>query len=127
MILPRFIVTALAKLSLRLQEGLAVGEFEGIRIAETKSAPAPHFVETITSALELLRLVDPYRFQRVKKRIKWIVNARLEDPIGARFHHRTFTCLIDYADQPGAEQQFLAAWYASVVVHEATLGMIVSV
>jgi hypothetical protein len=115
------------KAQLWLQSTCEVARFDGIILSDlrTPKSRTPHFRETILAALRLLKATDAYRFQRVKRRLTWIVHHTLDRRGCAEYRHATRTCAIDFLE-PSADYdlEFLTAWYASVLVHEATHGVI---
>jgi hypothetical protein len=111
------------------QESAEVASFEGIRISDLGSGKqSPAFRETIIAALDLVKRLDPRRFQRVRRHIDWIVNTVSTDG-GARYVSRSRTCEFDLEDPVclgAASHEFRTGWCASSLVHEATHGLIAS-
>jgi hypothetical protein len=117
----KYIVSLLKRAQYRLQTSSEVARFEGIALADLREE-SPHFRETILAALCLLKEIDPLRFARVQREIAWIVNCTLAID-GAEYHHETRTCKIDFEER-AAGYEFAIGFYAAVLVHEATHGVI---
>jgi hypothetical protein len=84
----------------------------------------PFFRQTFAGALEVTRLKDPRRFRRVCRYIKGIVAL----PIGhahAGYLENLKVCGVRFQPPPSKEKlPNWWAWYASILVHEATHGLI---
>jgi len=102
-----------------------VGSFDGIPLVSTNQKVGD-YVRVISSSLELIRERDPRRYARVKAQTCWIVD--WPHPSGAGsglYQHRIKATQIDFEFRPKAgDELFHAAYYAKVIVHEATHGMI---
>jgi hypothetical protein len=98
-----------------------VGECAGVLLVEFWHCE--EFAGTIVEAMKLVERTDPRRFDRVKQRIKWIVNKRLFRA-GAIYGHATRTCFIDFHRVCDWDSQWAVGWCALLLVHEATHGLI---
>ena len=98
-------------------------QFEDIRLCDL-SYGGPDFKRVLIGALQLLKDIDPRRFLRVNRHLKWIANEPLAQP-GAQYRHLTQTCSFDFV-KPESESDipFWIANHASVLVHEATHGVL---
>jgi hypothetical protein len=108
----------------RLYKQHDVGCVEGIILVDLYD-DTPFFRETITSAIKLIKQNDQRRFARLKKYIALIVHTTR--PFGgAGYFHTKKVCEIDFSPQPKSEYevQFYAAYYACVLVHESTHGVL---
>lgn len=107
---------------LSLQAKNEVARFEGIIISDPQEKVL--FRETVLAALHLIKDLDPRRFRRLQKYIKWIVNVMLPYG-GAEYAYSMRTCKIDFEKtiwEPwGKEGTILCA---TTLVHEATHGAI---
>jgi hypothetical protein len=115
------------KAVLWLQSTSEVARFDGIIIADLRNRKnrTPHFRDTILGALRLLKSTDACRYERVRRRLTWIVHHTLAIRGSCEYRHDTRTCAIDFLE-PSAmyDSEFLTGWYASTLVHEATHGAI---
>jgi hypothetical protein len=94
-------------------------EVHGIRIADFGD-PEHDFARHIRAALELIRTVDPRRFERVQ-RLRWIVNRASPDGAGwGAYHHLTRQCDIDFVPYEGVADDMIAVTYAGTIMHEST-------
>ena len=112
---------------LRLQSSSEVARFDGIILADLRShrSKARHFRDTLLAALRLLKATDPRRYTRVQKHLSWVVNMTLSRHGAAEYRHMTRTCASDILEVSHENDlEFLAGYYASTLVHEATHGMI---
>lgn len=107
---------------------IAEGEiFEGIKIIDVSlhREVDQRFRANTVKALELINSVDPRRFHRIQRQIKYIVNC--EGLKWASYDRGLKSCEVDYSriDDTSNEQWYL--WcYATTLVHEATHGAIYS-
>ncbi len=100
-----------------------VGEHDCIILVEG-TEQCDEFVDTIVEALQVVETTDPRRYARIKERIKWIVNQPLYRS-GGRYECETQACLIDFHHTGcGWERKWAVGWCASLLVHEATHGVI---
>jgi hypothetical protein len=102
-----------------------VGHFERIPLVSMVENSTP-YVRVSTYALKLIRDHDPKRFRRVVDQTRWLVDAALSG--GAycgSYQHRIKATQIDFKLDPSVgDELFHAAYFAGVIVHEATHGMI---
>jgi hypothetical protein len=117
------------KILLWILKSSEIAKFDGIILADPRNRDnrTPHFQEIIFAALQLLKATDRCRYARVRRRLAWVTYARLAIRGSAEYAHSTRTCSIDLLE-PSADYapDFLAGWYASILVHEATHGEIAS-
>jgi len=111
-----------------LLKGKLEGEFyEGIKIvdASLRRDIDKRFCVNTVAALRLIESLDPRRFRRVQREIKYVLNC--EDWRWAYYTRALRCCNIDYGsiDDTGNEEWYLR-YYASTLVHEATHGAIYS-
>ena len=122
MFLPTSVQALLNRYLLRLQRTSEVDRIEGIILADTQDSLL--FRSAVPAALQLIKNLDPRRFRRVQRYIKWIVNCPLPYG-GGQYHYPTRTCRLDFektAVEPDPE--YAAAAVASILVHEATHGVL---
>lgn len=81
------------------------------------------FEEIIGFALDLIRDHDPKRYQRVKSEINWIVNSTIPSKYGGMYQRSVKACLINF-DNYSEDFKIVSAFYAGIIVHEATHGFI---
>jgi hypothetical protein len=100
--------------------------YEGIRIVgfEAKRVDQSVFWEATRAALELIRREDPRRFRKIQREIKYIIN---EPASLTALYVRTYhSCLIPFSkfefDMESEDAEWYIAYYAAVIVHEATHG-----
>ena len=69
---------------------------------------------------------DPRRFVRVRRHIRWIVkHIAFDRGGGAEYIAQTRACNIEFREPDSdSDYPYWIAWYASVLVHEATHGVI---
>jgi hypothetical protein len=107
---------------LSLQAKNEVARFEGIIISDPQDTVS--FRETVLEALRLIKDLDPRRFRRIQRHIKWIVNMLLPYG-GAQYAYSMRTCKIDFEKSVwDAYSDFRPALCACLLVHEATHGLI---
>jgi hypothetical protein len=84
----------------------------------------PCFRETFGLALEILKKKDARRFQRVCRYIKGIVALPIGHPEAGYLEYLS-VCAVRFR-QPSSKDKVpnYAAWYASILVHEATHGRV---
>ena len=108
--------------------GLAeVGCFDGIRLVDARWRDGSRlsFRITIEESLRLVASRDPRRYTRIRQYIKWVVN-RVSNTMGAEYDFRRRMCSIEYDDMTGVDRDVVSAFYACILVHEATHGAIES-
>jgi hypothetical protein len=100
-----------------------IGCIEGIVLSDLYD-DTRFFRETITAAIKLIKRDDQRRFARLKRHIRLIVHTTR--PFGGAGFYRKKVCEIDFSPQPKSEYevQFYAAYYACVLVHESTHGLL---
>jgi hypothetical protein len=108
-----------------LYERNVVGHFEKIPLVSMVEDSAP-YVRVSSAALNLIRDYDPKRFQRVVDQTRWLVDsAHSGGPFSGTYQHRIKATQIDFKlDYSVGDELFHAAYFAGVIVHEATHGMI---
>ena len=112
-----------ARQMLWLLRGSQIAQFGDISVCDL-SKGEPEFKTVMLAALQLLKDTDLRRFARVNRHLKWISNIALSRG-GAQYRHDLQACMIDFV-KPETDAQFpyYVAWYASVLVHEATHGVL---
>ena len=106
-------------------EGNQVGRFDGIGLAHLRwrDDSQESFRKMMEEALRLVREYDPRRYSRIKRNIKWIVNRVTDGPMGAEYFYKVRTCNIEFTAIPDLAPQIAAAFWAVILVHEATHGV----
>jgi len=105
-----------------------VVRFEGITLVDLRipEDQTPHFREILLAALSLIKATDTRRFERVRRRLAWVVH----EPYlfgSAEYRHNTRACVIRFVEpSPQYTVDWLIGYYARVLVHEATHGVICS-
>lgn len=112
-----------AEMDRRLKSVDAANRIYGIPLVDY-DLYTPYFRQTFALALEILKRQDPRRFQRVCRYIKGIVAL----PIGhaeAGYLEYLSVCAVRF-QAPSSKDKIpkWAAWYASILVHEATHGRV---
>ena len=113
---------------LLLQRLYRVGEFEGIQLADTCRGPeGSQYKRVLVSSLRLLRERDHRRFDRVRRHLAWIVRCRMPFQAMAEYDHATRTCRMAFNDEMlPADPDCCIAWFAAVLVHEATHALLLT-
>jgi len=107
---------------LRLQRAAEIGHFDGIILADTQDSSL--FSKSVLAALQLIKQLDARRFQRIQRHVHWIVNIPLPRG-GGQYHYPTRTCRLDIEDEiPEPDPDYAAAATASLLIHEATHGVL---
>ena len=104
-----------------------VANFDGVRLTnfEKDKKKAEAFREILLASLHLLKTTDPRHFRRVQKRLDWVLCTTLEKRGLAKYNHQFRCCEIDLLTPSAAyDREWLIGWYACVLVHEATHGVI---
>jgi hypothetical protein len=84
----------------------------------------PYFRQTFAAALGLIKLKDPRRFRRVCRYVKGIV-ALPTGYVRAGYVEQLQVCTVRFEPPPSKDNLAQwAAWWASMVVHEATHGLV---
>lgn len=108
-----------------LYGGSVIASIEGIPIVSLRSDHTD-FLRVITLSFDLLRDYDPKRLRRIVLAAEWVVDRSI--PMGARaglFQQRLASIEMDFefSDEFGDDLRH-AAYYAALMVHEATHGML---
>lgn len=111
----------------RLYAGSVIGTIEGVPIVSLRG-DSSDFLRVITFSFDLLRVHDPKRLRRVVSSARWVVDCSLA--MGARsgqFRHSHLAIEMDFefAEEFGDDLRH-AAFYACLMVHEATHGMLLA-
>ena len=107
---------------LSLQAKNEVAKFEGITLSDADENVS--FRETVLEALRLVKDLDPRRFRRIQRYIKWVVNVPLAYG-GGEYAYSMRTCRLDFERsvwEPYAN--YATALCARMLVHEATHGVL---
>src|SRR6266478_3651227 len=105
---------------------LKVGEHSGIGFLDTSRAQHARqdFIARTTEALDLVRRVDPRRFERIRTHINYIVHRELAFAY-AKYDNQLRACYVDFTRLHFDKNPEMMLWgYAAVIVHEATHGVI---
>jgi hypothetical protein len=84
----------------------------------------PYFRQTFATALGLIKLKDPRRFRRICRYVKGIVALSIGH-VQAGYVEQLQICAVRFEPPPSKEKLAQwAVWYASILVHEATHGLV---
>ncbi len=119
----KFIGKISDRMLLWTMKGNEVSRIDGIVLFDTRKR-GDSFRPTIESALHLIRQHDPRRYARIQQNIVGIINQILKPGTRAQYHFRLRTVIIEFTDLPRVSSDVRAAFYACVLVHEATHGEI---
>src|SRR6266404_7788327 len=97
---------------------------DGMRLANFRGQ-GDSFTKTIQSSLRLIQEQDPRRYARVKQHIAWIVN-QVNSALGAQYQPSIRTVFTQFDEARDLSADVVIAFYACIVVHEATHGVIES-
>ena len=102
-----------------------VGEFDGIPLVSLHSDPDA-FVQGICSSLKLIKGQDQRRFHRITQQTQWLVDSPLAGgAYSGSYQHRIKAIRVDFEfDESVGDRVFHVAYFAKVIVHEATHGVI---
>lgn len=109
----------------RLYASSVIATIDGVPIVSLRGKSGD-FLRVITLSLDLLRIHDPKRLRRIVTSAKWVVNCSLA--MGARSgqfrrRHSAIEMDFEFSDEFGDDLRH-AAYYAALMVHEATHGML---
>jgi hypothetical protein len=106
-------------------EKCEVARFEGIILSDVTSEKL--FVVVLLEALELVRSIDPRRFSRIRRHIRFIANFS-PGYSGACYDSQTRSCkfLFKGPSQDDPDRMAFVVGYAKVLVHESTHGEILA-
>jgi len=113
--------------SLLLSRLTALGNYRGITICSfsLSNVPGSEFITRTLEALQLVERIDPRRFRRIQRQIRFILHAELES--GACYRRLGRFCLVDFNRYDFVkDHDWYLYCYASALVHEATHGAIYS-
>jgi hypothetical protein len=105
---------------------LRVGEHSGIGFLDTSRAEQARrdFITRTTEALDLIRRVDPRRFERLRVHINYIVHQELAFAY-AKYDGQLRACYVDFTQLHFDKHPEMMLWgYAAILVHEATHGVV---
>ena len=99
-----------------------VARINGIGVADMRwrDDSREAFRMTIEASLQLIREHDPRRYQRIRQHLKRIINSVGE----ASYWHGIRACQLMFRDFRGVGDDLNAAYYAVIIIHEATHGFI---
>lgn len=102
-----------------------IGNFEGIHFSSLNHETEA-FLRVVTRSLVLIRDHDPRRFTRVKEQVTTLADEPLHTgAMSASYLHYIKAVRIDFAlDEKKGDEMYHAAYFAGVIVHEATHGVI---
>ncbi|RYD21239.1 MAG: hypothetical protein EOP88_12120 [Verrucomicrobiaceae bacterium] len=102
-----------------------IGNFEGIHLSSLNHETEA-FLRVITRSLALIRDHDPRRFKRVKEQVTTLADEPLHTgALSASYLHYIKAVRIDFAlEEKRGDEMYHAAYFAGVIVHEATHGHI---
>jgi hypothetical protein len=122
--MPRFLDKFVDRMMLWSMRGNETGRFDGIGLANFRGH-GDSFTKTIQSSLRLIQEQDPRRYARVKQHIAWIVN-QVNSTLGAQYQPRIRTLFLQFDEARDLPPDVVIAFYACMIVHEATHGLIES-
>lgn len=120
--MPPFLKNVMRRVTLWSMRKSETGRFDGIGLASFRRN-GDSFTKTIGSALHLIKEQDPRRYARVKRYIAWIVNG-INNALGAQYQPELRTLFLQFEEAPEVPPDVLIALYASIIIHEATHGVI---
>jgi hypothetical protein len=102
-----------------------IGNFEGIHFSSLNHETEA-FLRVITRSLSLIRDHDPRRFRRVKEQVTTLADEPLHTGAGAAgYLHYIKAVRLDFElDEKKGDEMYHSAYFAGVIVHEATHGVI---
>lgn len=111
----------------RLYAGSVIATIDGVTIVSLRSDHGD-FLRVITLSFDLLRIHDPKRLGKIASSARWIVDCSLA--MGARSgqfrrRHSAIEMDFEFSDEFGDDLRH-AAYYAALMVHEATHGMLLA-
>lgn len=105
-----------------------VGTYHGIKlcdIASSNEAQRQLFLNHTIKALELVKRHDARRFQRIRKRLDYVVNFPCLS--GAEYSDSLHVCKVDFSKYTFEDDEdWVALVLACTLVHEATHGAIIA-
>jgi hypothetical protein len=122
--MPTFLDKFVDRMMLWSIRGSETGRFDGIGLADFRGH-ADSFSRIIQSSLRLIQEQDPRRYARVKQHISWIVN-QVNNALGAQYQPRIRTLFLQFDEARDLQPDVVIAFYACILVHEATHGVIES-
>ena len=108
---------------LRAIEGTEVSRIDGIVLFDLRKR-GDSFRPTIENALRIIRQHDPRRYARVVQYISRIVNSIVTCGTLAVYNFSVRTVHLEFRELPRASDDLLAAFYACLLVHESTHGVL---
>jgi len=120
--MPAFLDRFVDRIMLWSIRGSETGRFDGIGLANFRRQ-GQSFTKTIESSLRLIQEQDPRRYARVKRHIAWIVN-QVNSAAGAQYQPSIRTLFLQFDEARDLQPDVVTAFCASIIVHEATHGMI---
>ena len=98
------------------------GRYDGIGLVDFRGH-GESFSKIIQSSLRLIQEQDARRYARVKQHIAWIVN-QVNNALGAQYQPGIRTLFLQFDEARDLPPDVVIAFYASMLVHEATHGLI---
>lgn len=101
------------------------GDFEGFQFSSMHDEKDT-FIRVIRKSLCLVREHDPRRFRRVTEQVRILADVGLQaGPRSASYLHRIKVVQVDFEmNESKGDEMYHAAYYAGVIIHEATHGFI---
>lgn len=120
----RYLHKFLVRCKLRLLRNSEIARVDGIVLVNLREN-SPRFRDCMLAALERVKSCDPLRYRRIQRRLSWIVNCTLTGIGAGQYYHDTRSCEIDFDDDLyDADPKWCAAFFGSLLVHEATHGAV---
>jgi hypothetical protein len=104
--------------------GSEKARFDGIGLADVRGHGSL-FSQVIQSSLRPIQQQDARRYARVKRHISWIVN-QITNALGAQYQPRIRTIFLQFDELRELQSDVVIAFYACIIIHEATHGEIES-
>ena len=101
-----------------------IARIDGISLANNRPHQKLIFQQTMEDSLRLVREHDPRRYARITKHFRWIYNCILRKGMDGMYCSSIRTCVVNFRWMPGADNDLMAAFYACILVHESTHGLI---
>lgn len=122
--MPKFLDKFVDRMMLWSIHSSETSRFDGIGLADFRGQ-SDSFSKIIHSSLRLIQDRDPRRYARVKQHIAWIVN-KVNSAAGAMYEPKLRVLFVEFDEAQDLQPDVVIALHASLLVHEATHGVIES-
>ena len=120
----RFLNKIFAKIETNIYKSNFVGESFGVKISDMRNKN-DRYKDIIISSLKLIKKHDPKRFKRVTNNISWVINSANTVKYDGKYNALTKGCFINFENYDN-NQELVSAFYAGIIIKEATSGFIYS-